>query len=1373
MTAEANPSALFTPGLPAGVPPAGDVEREAVASLKGYAYQVIVATLAWLDLNEREELYLEVAEDYATVAEQSLNAVQVKDTAGSGAVTLNTTGVRDAITAFVDLFEKNRQRDVSLRYFTTSAIGTELKVSDRPEGEAGLNYWRKAAAGADLQPLRAKLTSGEYSPEVDTFVRQRNDDELRRDLLRRIHWDAGQPDIAGVTNELEERLVVLGRDKFGIAGQDARRLAQPLIYHVLKTSVLKNRTERVLTRADLYSSIDAATQLVVSRQAASAITQLGPILSAALIGAQGSEGSFAAADLTWLVPGDELPVPRAIISRPKLTSTIEACLLSYGQAILVGASGLGKSIAARGAAASKKGKFATIDFRGMEVSEVVRRLDLTLGRIGMIDCDCLIFDDFNEIEDGRARIGFARCLQALRRRDRTAVATSYRRPSQRALTELGLPGEAVINISYLTEHEAEAIVRVAAGDEKQWGKIAYAAGAQGHPQLTHAFAMGMAARGWPRAAMSDVIIRGFASDDTDAEREAARRSIVTALSDNARQLLYRLSLILGRFDRDLALRVGQAAPAIATPGELLDELVGPWVEAVGKNAYRVSPLASNAGQGMLNVDEQRAIHQVIAVQKLAARKINVSEANSILTHALLGKSLPSLLGVAHSVLTAGEQAIEALQEHFIMLQVLRTDQPIFEDNRMVSTMLRMAQFKLFAAKGKSKEIVECANALFREVDEEQDPEIRDVLEVGAHACVLYTIGIASYLPDWLDLLQRFKAKAESNPELRELVVNTEAAMAEEGLTVYGIMFTIGSAKLNTVQRLEEILLDLDRLTPVDRSLWLESFDQKPGEYAILVNGPWTEELRKNQLSAAEAASRYERMGALALRWNKRALAAHCVAARVVMIDEYLNDQTAAHAAIDHAIDELGAEVVLLRARAKLFWRHDKHAEAVAVARGIADVVGLDSPIERAFALREAAISAAKMEDWQLASDWFGAAQVAAAQLSIDSMQLMAVGLRADAAVAKLKSGRTKEALGEMSKCLARLQSINPEASLKAAYCHRVIRHAVLWMDTEIDEREAFIDGKPITMLPGACSNPEPPSAIAETPLSPLDLAWYMLADAEISSGLDAGVDRSLDDKLQGGRIPFMEISKETRRITRAVITTDTARFAGSLAAHLAGIEHLRSNALPMQETFDIMAPATGAVQVLSAEQLSSPSVTVVAEDALIGFGLAAALQGRAVPIDDLAAELTSIFGASFPGRAVIDNWRGLRSDLTSLDNVVSEQITLLNSSAHLEPRKIWEIGLRAFEKIRQSAFRRALAPLLGKWLRAQWRRIIENESFRISRPKLTVPLVEARLAIEANNETFVASLLLATAEAIGSPLAPQYERHLRDIASGEASAPSG
>jgi hypothetical protein len=48
-----------------------------------------------------------------------------------------------------------------------------------------------------------------------------------------------------------------------------------------------------------------------------------------------------------------------------------------------------------------------------------------------------------------------------------------------------------------------------------------------------------------------------------------------------------------------------------------------------------------------------------------------------------------------------------------------------------------------------------------------------------------------------------------------------------------------------------------------------------------------------------------------------------------------------------------------------------------------------------------------------------------------------------------------------------------------------------------------------------------------------------------------------------------------------------------------------------------------------------------------------------------------------------------------------------------------------------------------------------------------VPLIEASLAESKNSEAFVALVLLASAEAVGSPLGAAYEKLLKEISVGE------
>ncbi|WP_396604521.1 hypothetical protein ACFLEY_03860 [Bradyrhizobium sp. YCK136] len=1345
----------------------GEAERQAVASLRGYAYQVAAATLAWLDLGETGSLFLEVAEDYATVAEQSLNAVQVKDTAESGSVTLNTEAVREAINAFVVLAAGNKSRIVQLRYLTTSSVGIEHRVSDRPGGLPGLIYWRQAAASADVAPLRAILASDRFSADVRTFVTLRDDEALRRDLLQRIHWDTQQADLAGITEEIEERLVVLGRDRFNLPATEARQLANVLMHQVLKKSVLKNASDRALTRAELYSVIDGATRISVPRKAAGSVLDLGAALAVALAGGQSLDAVLSVVDTRWLIPSSDLATPRGIIARRSLASQVEDELVQKGCAILVGGSGLGKSLIAREVATKNPFGFVTVDLRDADPPDAVHRLGLTLGRIGTLNFDCLIFDDFNQMEDGQARAAFVRCVQALRRRDRLAIVTAYRRPSQKTLTEIGLDATAVIEVPYLVEAEANEIVQVAGGDPDVWGPIAFAAGAQGHPQLVHAFVMGMAARGWPWAEVREVVIRGFASDDTDAEREASRRSMVAALSEDARNLLYRMSLIVGRFDRSLALKVAETPPPIPRAGELLDSLIGPWVEVTGKDVLRVSPLAANAGQGMLTSEVRQSIHAAIAIQMLAKRRINATDANGILMHGILGKEEHSLFVLAHTVLTAESKAAELLQEQFFMLPLLRTDQPIFPQNRAVSVMLRMAQFKLVASKKEPKDTVACVDALLREASEETDETLRGLLEPIALVSILTTLGIASSVSNWVELLQRARALAKTNPILRELKEGAEKASKDAGLTFYGFIFNVGCSHLQSVRRLEEILVDMDRLSDADRSLWLEAFKGNPFDYSLLVNPPWTAEARRNELNPADAAERYERMALLAQKWKLRALAVQCYVARAVMFDEYMNDEAGALAALDEAVAAVDEDVAIARARARVFWRHDKHQESVKILHGIADVVGRDSPSDRAFAMREAAISAAKTKDWTQAGAWFGEAEKSAAAAEARDMQAMAIGLEADRAVALIETGELEAALQAMASCLIRLEEIDPEGSLRSGYCHRVVRHTVLWLKSRVDKQALLIADNSIEMLPGACSNPDPTASVADLPLGPLDLAWYMLAEAEISSKCDAGVVKSLRSHLRDGPILLMEIALRQRSITLDVLSADSVGFARHLADYLAGAEHVRRERLAARATFNPMAPPRGEVRPLAAAELADPHVEGVAVDALIAFGVAAALGGATNPAIDLQKNLTEVFGESYPGKCVVDKWCGVNAPLAPLDQTVTEAITLIWSRSHLEPRRLWEVGLRLFERIRQSIFRKTLIPVLANWLERQWQNVIAEEAFRLWRPMQTVPAIRVSLSGKKMNDAFIASLLLTSGEAVGSPLGVEYETQLREISAAD------
>lgn len=1359
---------LFTAGND-GLVPQGDAARQAVDSLRGYVYQVMAAALAWLDLDGQGRLFLEVAEDYAVVARNALEAVQVKDTEATGTITLNTRSVQDAVSNFVSLMTSNPSTDVQLRYFTTSAIGTEKSLDERPGGIAGLEYWRKAAVGADVRPLRAMLESDTFSAVVQEFAKNRDDDALRKDMLRKIHWDCGKPDVGGLRNEFEARLVVIARDVFRLPAPEAMRIAETLIYRVLEKSIAKNPADRVLTRADLYRIVDELTLTPVPRTTIDAMASVFSHLTPSTLANLGTALPVVIAEPSWLINGDALKPSERMVARTTVETNIIDRIRRFGASVVVGATGLGKSWVARTVARNFGREFVVVDFRNADAKETRGRLDAMISRIGGLDPRTFIFEDLNHFNDPSIASSVARVFDALCRRDRAAIITCYLLPTTRALLDVGLDTGCAIACPYFTEEEATALVALHGGDATPWGRLAYIAGAFGHPQLVHAFIAGMSARGWPLSEIRDVVDRGLSSGDIEAEREAARRALISLLPENVRNLLYRLSLTIGRFDRAMALAIANAPPSIAQAGECMDALIGPWLETEGRDRYRVSPLAARSGQGMMSLAEQAGIHGVIATQFMASGTVNAGDADAIMMHAMLGKNERVLASLARSILRSDQHTVGRLVENFTTFKLLRTDAPLYPDNPFVSGMLRLAQFKILVSAGEPDKIAECTSALFSEIEQQPDDKIRHAFRTMCFATVLGTMGIVNYLDDWLDLLQQFQTMTEADRFLRGLQDYFEKrSQGSPGLL--GSLFGIGSAGISTVARLESVINQLDGIESARRSLYLSAIGKFVPDYSVFVHGAWTSEDNRDAVNALDAAERYHRMAIKTASWGIRPLTVQCWIAQAVMLDEYAKDREGALKVLNEAIEVLGDDVLLSRARAKIYWRAQDHERALSILREIADEIGRNNSIERAFALRDAAISAAKCNEWAQAEMWFLDSKAAAAQSKLPDMTVMAVGLEADAAVAALQIGETGRALSGLSDALTILASIDPSSSLRAMYCHHVVRHTVLWAQTRIDKRNVKIDGAPIEIEPGCCSNPEPPKAIAERPLGAFDIASYMLAKAEVTSGKNIGIADALYSRLADGPIPVMEIDLRMTRVNRDIKNLNATEFARHLWSYIEAFAYLSQQKQQIMATFDARKPARGDIPTVPRSNVSVPLISNIANDAVFAYAITAACKHSAEALWNLEEALKAEFGCDIPAGALVAraNATTQLAAASSFDEALIDAVTWFRSDTHSTPTAYCSAAIRFFQQAGRSNFKSYLIPIIAAWQRNAWTRIVVSETFRLVRPVETVPTVEAALCMPDDDERFLGAIFLAIAIAVGMTLPKEMQGEFEILAAKPA-----
>lgn len=1331
--------------------PIGDPSGEAVASLRGYSYQLYASALAWLDLRTDEELHLEVAEDYAIAAADALKAVQVKDT-GPTSVTINSQGVQDTILSFVKLVEQNPRQTVFVRYLTTSPIGVERSTNDRASGKATLEYWREAATSADIAPIRTVLLSVRLPTAVTEFIEARSDSELRADLLKRIQWDCGQPDLAAIQGELAARLDQYGSQNLGLKGDEGRQLSGVVIKHILD-AVVKPKPRRVLF-PELAKLLEDATSLRVSRRVGNSFLEMAAAKMAA------DSGSSSKALVPRVLENErERPIPPILTLRKNLVDDIIARATRNSFVAISGASGMGKTVLARLARRQLGGSWQIVDLRNASAAETIPHLDQASLELPSSRSTGVILDDLNEIEDPVARRAVIRILSVARRNDILCFVTSYNSPSARALTELGLSPDVCVSVPDLSEDEVLEMV-LAAGGTKHWMKTVYIAGGFGHPQLVSALITGLSARKWPAGELKD--LRHIQkSDDVEAERFAARKQLVSAVPDAAKSLLYRVSIIIGRFDRGTVLSLANLKPSIDNPGEQLDLLIGPWVEQYSKEQLRVSPLLANAGGESLDLDEQMAVHRAIAEAYTRDAALDIAKANVIFLHGLRGKSTEALTRLAVGIHFADKGDRPHLSEWISGLRMHRRDRPIYPDDPRLSFLLRIAQMLLIAnSKSPSPEAVkECWEAMEREGPAANDHD----MQMAAVLKLLLDQELAGMLPDWIGKIVQAAEYVEKKPDVVRSLSKPVAGFDKPNFK--GMMFLFQMTGIKSVPQLQGVCERLDQLPAKTRDELLSNAAQMPSDFNLIVNRAWQEQHERKDIDWIDCAERYLRMAEIAEKWGSRQLALRCHIARGVMFDEYAADPTQALAALDEAEKRHGADAILSRARAKIHYRRKDHSVALSLLRAAAKDAARTDHIEQSFMFREAGISAAETGDWREAAEWFGAAYEAASK-SFDHMLPMKIGLLADQGVAEFKAGNLEKALRLLSDAVDQLFAVNPKSSIKAAYCHRVIRHAALCVSVSTTGKQRWLSDLQLGIVPGMCSNPEP-ADLSDLPFGHVTIVWYLLAEAEIAGGVDAGIAASVSDRLGGKRIANLDVNLREARIGRAIRECNVDELVAALDDWVASCIYLQELGDKFKE-FTYESPAFGEICRPTLEQLALPIARATRTDSLLAFGMSAALQGRAEALALLKAR-AAVIGMEQTYVDLIGCMADCPISSDQEEYIVAAQINRVSKGgAGLQPDEVFVAGIRFIARLNSSNLKSHVIPLLGQWMRTRWAFALEHQTALLRSPASSRPAIEGAISIKDDTLAYCAHLSLTVASAATSRLGTSFKEFLTQLSQPKA-----
>jgi hypothetical protein len=115
---------------------------------------------------------------------------------------------------------------------------------------------------------------------------------------------------------------------------------------------------------------------------------------------------------------------------------------------------------------------------------------------------------------------------------------------------------------------------------------------------------------------------------------------------------------------------------------------------------------------------------------------------------------------------------------------------------------------------------------------------------------------------------------------------------------------------------------------------------------------------------------------------------------------------------------------------------------------------------------------------------------------------MSIGLKADAAFARWKQGRVREALTLYAEVVTSLESIPCDKNLKNRHLHAFVRHSLAWIHGA-DSRVA--NPEMVEPPPGACSNQEPHEGLKDLRILEISAIWGLLGNIDTKMGTGLGL----------------------------------------------------------------------------------------------------------------------------------------------------------------------------------------------------------------------------------------------------------------------------
>jgi hypothetical protein len=1266
---------------------------------------------------------------------------------------LRSEGVKTALNRHWERSRRGADTRTNLAFLANGGAAREQDLNF-PNDEAGLDYWAKAAADADTAPVRTALMlifKGE--PIGDWIARNPSDEELRARLLRRVQWQLRAADDGPLTEYIRDKVCDIFLEKGLLAGVGDEAL-RGLFDRVFETACQRSSDNRKLAPRDLHRSIEIIAQPSAALQAAVRALSGGfnPGLDSTVVSVVEPQGF----DL----------IDRA--------TTVERILKeSSGEPILWlhGSMGTGKSTLARMLTGQIPGLWLSLDLRlfqndGQAALSAWADLRRAISR-NQHQLRGILLDDLSPSAHGALQkklVGFL--SSAVRPRARIIVTSNFE-PSPARVAELGSTMRAIVQAPYVTEEEVRALISLRDSPSSEmieaWSRLLFVATYSGHPMLVHAKIATLRDRAWPLSAL-DEDLGPYPSEAVRATRDEARRRLVDDLpSEDARRLLGRLGCIFDKADDALALKLANKDPPIPHAGDILAILRGSWIEPLPGGDMRLSPLIADIGRDA-TFNEKMSCHETATIHWLGSGTLNPRTLPLCFWNAFFGK-VSWIVTRLCQVLLEGKSGVAALLSP---MTALSTEDSIYPDDPAIASMLRLVQFQVCDAVGDNDAAERVAARLIVELEEIEHADLKALQTSIAGQKLLLARNVHLDPAFQLTLIRQLRPAL-----LAVAAITKDAGIAERGATIVpggDLLSFLSSSVVMRIRSSDQMLRmieALDQASPEDRNALIDSNAAVVGSKAgAFVHTGWARE----QLAGGNlrpGLERFERMSLIAANWGRVDISVQLACARSTILDEGLHEKEKAIAVIDEASSKLGDNALLTRQKAKVLGHAEDYVAATALIVSVEETVAVGDPFDRALALRDGAVWAARAEQLPTALRLF---KKAFDELALEGEHMaLATGLKIEIALILWAMGERANAVAALAEAFEDLEGFDPAASRANERVHQFGRAAagLFWHQlAPFAAKEAF---NITTGQPSALSGDEP---LLGAELKPLWDNWRILTLCELEIGADRRIETRSNKRLPAvGGMAFIEMFIAMARYCNTIPVNDIAAsfLAGSTAI---AVTRISNAALGEDATRRVVGAE---IEEKRQDILSNPDAATLEYLRLVTLDILMWRRFRGQWSSEFLSELkraaTDVLGSSAIIGDVLDAAGGNRIGERPSAAVALAGRLAKNPDLRGDPGARFDRDLLLVCHAGTSFGRRILEPVVVEEIVGGWSNVIANERFALRSPLSHVSEIAA--AIEDARSTGLkgaARVLLAAVPAVKRELTDGWRDFLVRII-GDKSQP--